>query len=58
MNPDDDLPRFHAIARDSALECGARLDVCNVVGYVGNEQLRQGKELVVRLVAMLTKMCR
>jgi hypothetical protein len=43
MNPDDDLPRLR--------------DVCHVAWYVGHEQLRQGKELVVRLVAMLTKMC-
>jgi four helix bundle protein len=53
-----DRARFYAIARGSAMECGALLDVCHVAGYVGQEQFRQGKGLAVRLVAMLTKMCR
>ena len=53
-----DRSRFHAIARGSAMECSALLDVCRLAGYVAPDQARLGKELLVRVVSMLTKMCR
>ena len=53
-----DRARFHGIARGSAMECGALLDVCAVAGHVEPALAREGKELVVRVVAMLSKMCR
>ena len=53
-----DRARFHAIARGSAMECGALLDVCTVADYIEPALARQGKELIVRIVAMLSKMCR
>jgi four helix bundle protein len=53
-----DRARFHGIARGSAIECGALLDVCAIAGYVEPALARQGKELIVRIVAMLSKMCR
>jgi four helix bundle protein len=52
-----DQARFHAIARGSAMECGAILDVLRLL-RVESPEIERGKELVVRLVAMLTKMCR
>jgi four helix bundle protein len=53
-----DRARYYAAARGSALECGALLDVCLLAGRAGTEQVREGKALLVRIVSMLTKMCR
>ena len=50
--------RFHAIARGSAMECGAILDVVRVLRVESSESLDQAKEMVVRIVGMLSKMCR
>jgi four helix bundle protein len=52
-----DRARFHAIARGSAMECGAWLDICRVEGLVPDDALDGAKALIVRIVAMLTKMC-
>lgn len=53
-----DRKRFLAIARGSAMECGAILDVLRVLGLVDEQLVGEGKELIVRVVSMLTKMCR
>ena len=53
-----DRARFHAIARGSAMECAALLDVCRVAGLAVLEETNEGKALLGRIVAMLTKMCR
>ena len=53
-----DRARFHAIARGSALECAAILDVLRLLGVAAAEQVEQGKLLLSRIVAMLSKMCR
>ena len=53
-----DRARFHAVARGSALECAAILDVLLLLGAAGTGDVDRGKALVSRLVAMLSKMCR
>jgi four helix bundle protein len=53
-----DRARFHAIARGSALECAAILDVLLLLEAVTVEHVEQGKALLSRVVAMLSKMCR
>jgi len=53
-----DRKRFAGIARGSAMECGAILDACRVLGIAEESILREGKQLLVRIVSMLTKMCR
>jgi four helix bundle protein len=53
----NDRANFHAIARGSAMECGAILDVVRLLEVAPGE-VEQGKELLVRMVSMLTKMCR
>jgi four helix bundle protein len=53
-----DRARFHAIARGSAMECAALMDVCAIGGYASAEDARRGKELAARMVAMLSRMCR
>ncbi len=50
--------RFCAIARGSAMECSAILDACRVLGLIEQAMADQGKSLLVRVVSMLTKMCR
>ncbi len=51
-----DRARFHAIARGSALECGAILDVLHLLGAAPIDTVDDGKLLLSRIVAMLTKM--
>jgi four helix bundle protein len=53
-----DRARFHSIARGSALECGAILDVLQLLGAASIDDVAEGKRLVSRVVAMLTRMCR
>jgi four helix bundle protein len=53
-----DRAHAHAIARGSAMECGALVDVCAIAGYISAADARNGKDLIVRTVAMLSKMCR
>lgn len=48
--------RHLGIARGSAMECGALLDACRLRGHCSAEQLQSGKQLLVRVVSMLTRM--
>jgi four helix bundle protein len=48
----------YSIARGSALECGAALDTCIVLKVGKQELIPDGKELLVAIVSMLSKMCR
>jgi four helix bundle protein len=53
-----DAARHYAIARGSAMECAAVLDVIRALGALQEMQHRQTTELLARIVAMLTKLCR
>jgi four helix bundle protein len=53
-----DAARHFAIARGSAMECAAILDVIFVLGALEQEPYRQATDLLARVVAMLTKLCR
>ena len=53
---DRDSSRSFVIARGSALECAAVLDACLILRIGSPERLREGKELLRRIVCMLTKM--
>ncbi|MCB0220319.1 MAG: four helix bundle protein [Chrysiogenetes bacterium] len=55
---DGDRKRFLAIARGSAMECGAILDAGFALQVIERDLHQRAKALVVRLVAMLSKMCR
>ena len=48
----------YAIARGSALECGASLDTCKVFEIGEQSLIPTGKNLLVSVVSMLSKMCR
>ena len=51
-----DKARHYTIARGSAMESAAHLDVMKVDCLVNDEQYRRGIELLERVVAMLTKL--
>ena len=53
----NDKKRFYSIARGSAMECAAIIDVCHVLGIEDGNSFIQGKALLTRIVAMLTKLC-
>jgi four helix bundle protein len=53
-----DRARFLVIARGSALECGAILDVGVAMGIIDDPTIPPAKTLLTRIVAMLTKMSR
>ena len=53
---DGDRRRYFEIARGSALECGAVQDVLQVCGALSAEDNKSRKELLDRIVAMLTKL--
>lgn len=52
-----DKRRFFAIARGSAHESSAILDVLERLGALDQDTHRQAEELLTRVVSMLTKMC-
>ena len=53
----DRLNRF-AIARGEAMECGAILDVVRLLDKIPTSELDAAKSLLVRVVEMLSKLCR
>jgi four helix bundle protein len=53
-----DAARCYAIARGSAMECAAILDTLLVLQLADHPHHRRGIELLERIVAMLTKLCR
>jgi four helix bundle protein len=54
--PAADRGRFLQIAGGSARECGAILDILGRCGTLDAEAVSTGKDLLVRIVAMLTRM--
>ena len=57
-NSDADAARHYAIARGSAMECAAILDSLRVLAVLDEGRHARGIELVSRIVAMSTKLCR
>ena len=55
---DRDGKHHYAIARGSAMECAAILDACRVLKLSDPALLAQARALLLRIVGMLTKMCR
>jgi four helix bundle protein len=50
--------RFYRMAKRSATECASIFDVCKRLRLLSDDQYTQGRELLLRLAAMLTKMAR
>jgi four helix bundle protein len=55
---DRERARYHAIARGSAMECAAIVDLLRMQALVEPETATTAKTLCVRVVSMLSKMCR
>lgn len=53
-----DRAHCYAVARGEVMECGAIIDVVGVLELLPRGDLVAIKQLVVRMVEMLTKMCR
>jgi four helix bundle protein len=53
-----DVNRHRAIARGSAMECAAILDVLRVLSLTEADGLIEGRSLLLRIVSMLSKLCR
>ena len=51
-----DRRHFFEVARGSALECAALQDILEIYGAIGAEESRKAKDLLDRIVAMLTRM--
>ena len=54
--PSADRGRFFQIASGSARECGAVIDILSRCGVIEGETAAEGKQLLVRIVSMLTRM--
>ncbi len=50
--------RFYRMARRSATECAGILDVCRCLQIIGELNYSKARGLLIRIVAMLTKMAR
>ena len=50
--------RHYSIARGSALECAAIVDTFEALRFASSEELAEPRELLERVVSMLTKMAR
>ncbi len=50
--------RFYRMARRSATECASILDVCHRLQLIDENRYAKGRALLLRIVAMLTKMGR
>ena len=53
-----DRARYFSVARGSALECGALVDVLRLTGAVAEPDAQSAKKLLARIVAMLTRLSR
>lgn len=53
-----DQRRYFRSARGSAMECAAILDVCTIRRVGSQQDLHRGRELLLRLAQMLTRLSR
>ena len=53
-----DRSNRYAIARGEAMECGAIVDVVRLLGTVETAELDVAKRMLIRIVEMLSRMCR
>jgi four helix bundle protein len=57
-NAINEKARFYRMAKRSATECSSILDVCQRLRLINENQYAKGREFLLRIVAMLTKMGR
>jgi four helix bundle protein len=54
----DDKTRFYRYSCRSATECAAILDVCRALGSVDTTRLDEARDLLLRIVQMLIRLCK
>jgi len=52
----DEKARFYRMAKRSATECAGILDVCRKLQLLDEYKYAKGRDLIVRIVSILTKM--
>ena len=52
-----DRCRYHSIARGSAMECSAIIDIIRLLG-LATDKTEEARALLIRIVSMLSKMAR
>lgn len=52
----DEKVRFYRMAKRSATECASILDVCLRLRLLDEQKYAKGRDLIVRIVSILTKM--
>jgi four helix bundle protein len=52
----DEKVRFYRMAKRSATECASILDVCRKLQLLDEQNYAKGRDLIVRIVSILTKM--
>jgi len=55
---DNEKIRFYRMAKRSATECAAVFDICRRLQLTDEVHYSKGRELLIRIVSMLTKMAR
>jgi four helix bundle protein len=50
--------RFYRMAKRSATECASIFDICRRLRLINDESLLKGRQLLIRIVSMLTKLIR
>ena len=53
-----DRSNRYAIARGEAMECGAIIDVVRMLDVIPAQELDAAKQTLIRVVGMLSRMCR
>lgn len=53
-----DKARFYRMAKRSATECAAVLDICRELQLVEASYLTEGRDILIRIVSMLIKLIR
>jgi len=54
----DEKARFYRMAKRSATECAGILEVCRKLELLDGQRYVKGRELLVRIVSILTKMAK
>jgi len=52
----DEKVRFYRMAKRSATECASILDVCRKLQLLDEQKYAKGRDIIVRIVSILTKM--
>lgn len=52
-----DKQRFYGIARGSAMECGALLDIFSMLNFIDEQQFHFNKSILRRIVSILSSLC-